>query len=299
MDRPLAAWKGTGSTSGVIVVPHLNWRGLFGKGTDQNGNASTAEIEWPGFQTTASHSRAPTQMPTKTWFGGVLEGQRDAGGQMYMRNRYYDPATGQFTQTDPIGIAGGLNTYGFANGDPVTYSDPYGLCGLAGAAASVVEGAAVSIATGSRYSVRAAAGDAATGAVCLGVLRRLGRFARFAVRQTSEARAVTRTASQRAGDIHNALPTGTRGRVTTAVAETEEGVRVVSSSEGRLRPAQRAALQPGEVHGVGQRGTHAEVNAVNAAEAQGLTPTSVAPSRPACANCQQTLAERGIPIQNP
>jgi hypothetical protein len=47
---------------------------------------------------------------------------------MYMRNRYYDPATGQFTQTDPIGIAGGLNTYGFAAGDPVSYSDPYGLC---------------------------------------------------------------------------------------------------------------------------------------------------------------------------
>ena len=67
-------------------------------------------------------------MPTKTCFGGVLEGQRDAGGQMYMRNRYYDPATGQFTQTDSIGIAGGLNTYGFAGGDPVTYSDPYGLC---------------------------------------------------------------------------------------------------------------------------------------------------------------------------
>jgi RHS repeat-associated protein len=59
--------------------------------------------------------------------GSLLEGQRDAGGLMYMRNRYYDPATGQFTQTDPIGIAGGLNTYGFAAGDPVTYSDPYGL----------------------------------------------------------------------------------------------------------------------------------------------------------------------------
>ena len=43
--------------------------------------------------------------------GSLLEGQRDAGGQMYMRNRYYDPATGQFTQTDPIGVAGGLNTY--------------------------------------------------------------------------------------------------------------------------------------------------------------------------------------------
>jgi uncharacterized protein RhaS with RHS repeats len=47
---------------------------------------------------------------------------------MYMRNRYYDPATGQFTQTDPIGLAGGLNAYGFADGDPVSYDDPYGLC---------------------------------------------------------------------------------------------------------------------------------------------------------------------------
>jgi hypothetical protein len=46
---------------------------------------------------------------------------------MYMRNRYYDPKTGQFTQPDPIGLAGGLNAFGFANGDPVSYSDPYGL----------------------------------------------------------------------------------------------------------------------------------------------------------------------------
>jgi hypothetical protein len=46
---------------------------------------------------------------------------------MYMRNRYYDPASGRFTQEDPIGIAGGLNVYGFASGDPVSYTDPYGL----------------------------------------------------------------------------------------------------------------------------------------------------------------------------
>lgn len=45
-----------------------------------------------------------------------------------MRNRYYDPKTGRLTQEDPIGLAGGLNLYGFANGDPVSYSDPFGLC---------------------------------------------------------------------------------------------------------------------------------------------------------------------------
>jgi len=46
---------------------------------------------------------------------------------MYMRNRYYDPKAGRFTQEDPIGLAGGMNLYGFAGGDPVNFSDPFGL----------------------------------------------------------------------------------------------------------------------------------------------------------------------------
>jgi uncharacterized protein RhaS with RHS repeats len=35
---------------------------------------------------------------------------------------------GLYTQQDPIGIAGGLNLYGYANGDPINFSDPFGLC---------------------------------------------------------------------------------------------------------------------------------------------------------------------------
>jgi RHS repeat-associated protein len=84
-------------------------------------------INWPGKRTTAWHldSKDPEEV---LWFGSQVRGMRDASGQMYMRNRYYDPVTGQFTQTDPIGIAGGLNVYGFAAGDPVGYWDPFGLC---------------------------------------------------------------------------------------------------------------------------------------------------------------------------
>jgi hypothetical protein len=39
---------------------------------------------------------------------------------------------------DPIGIAGGLNVYGFAGGDPINFGDPFGLhpCQGAGAAAA-------------------------------------------------------------------------------------------------------------------------------------------------------------------
>lgn len=47
---------------------------------------------------------------------------------MYRRNRYYDSKSGRFTQEDPLGLAGGLNVYGYAAGDPVNYSDPFGLC---------------------------------------------------------------------------------------------------------------------------------------------------------------------------
>jgi hypothetical protein len=34
---------------------------------------------------------------------------------------------GLFTQEDPIGLAGGMNLYGFAGGDPINFSDPFGL----------------------------------------------------------------------------------------------------------------------------------------------------------------------------
>ena len=128
VDRPLVAYKVAGGNVGAVVVPHMNWRGLFSMGTTESGSASTVPVEWPGFRTTAYHSKGETQESTTNWMGSLLEGQRDAGGLMYMRNRYYDPKTGQFTQTDPIGIAGGLNTYGFANGDPLGNWDPFGTC---------------------------------------------------------------------------------------------------------------------------------------------------------------------------
>lgn len=43
----------------------------------------------------------------QAWFGGLVDGMRDASGQSYMRNGHYDPATGQCTQTDLTGLAGG------------------------------------------------------------------------------------------------------------------------------------------------------------------------------------------------
>lgn len=48
-------------------------------------------------------------------------------GLYYMRARFYDPLLGRFLTEDPIGIAGGLNLFAYASGDPINRSDPSGL----------------------------------------------------------------------------------------------------------------------------------------------------------------------------
>jgi RHS repeat-associated protein len=48
-------------------------------------------------------------------------------GLFYNYFRDYDPQTGRYVQSDPIGLAGGINPYTYAYDDPVRFSDPMGL----------------------------------------------------------------------------------------------------------------------------------------------------------------------------
>lgn len=51
----------------------------------------------------------------------------DETGLYYNGQRYYDPKLGRYTTPDPIGLAGGVNTYAYVEGDPVNKADPSGL----------------------------------------------------------------------------------------------------------------------------------------------------------------------------
>ncbi len=81
-------------------------------------------VQWAFAQSAYDRNRGIAAFPS--WHGSLVHSKRDASGLEYKRNRVYDAKTGRFTQEDPTGLAGGLNLYGFANGDPVNFDDPFG-----------------------------------------------------------------------------------------------------------------------------------------------------------------------------
>jgi RHS repeat-associated protein len=48
-------------------------------------------------------------------------------GLFYNYFRDYDPGTGRYPQSDPLGLAAGLNTFSYVDSSPVKFVDPFGL----------------------------------------------------------------------------------------------------------------------------------------------------------------------------
>jgi RHS repeat-associated protein len=96
------------------------------KPTTSAGSAFTSipAAQGSGATTTLLATSSPTQINNLRFPGQYADSET---GLFYNYYRSYQAAQGRYTQNDPIGLAGGWNRFGYADGSPTTKTDPMGL----------------------------------------------------------------------------------------------------------------------------------------------------------------------------
>jgi RHS repeat-associated protein/uncharacterized repeat protein (TIGR02543 family) len=128
-DLPVAVLKpatNSGATPDFYYI-HADHLGTPRKITRPNDN----RVVW-SWESEAFGNSLPDQNPSglETFvfnlrFPGQYYDQET--GLFYNYFRDYDPAKGSYIESDPIGLAGGINTYSYVGGNPVNAVDPLGL----------------------------------------------------------------------------------------------------------------------------------------------------------------------------
>ena len=145
-DIPVATLRPNGSSVDVFYV-HTDQLNTPRKVTQPGDNA----VRWR-WDPQPFGASTPNQNPQGL---GTFSYNLRFPGQYYQAEtglhynyfRDYDPSTGRYIESDPIGLEGGINTYAYAAGNPAIFSDPWGLW-----AAVTVSGNNVSITLPIQYS---------------------------------------------------------------------------------------------------------------------------------------------------
>ena len=116
IDEPLVWYEGTGTSDRRWY--HADERGSAIAISNSSGNVTNVNA-YDEYGIPASTNTGRFQYTGQQWLAEL--------GMQYSRNRIYSPTLGRFMQTDPIGIAGGINLYAYVGGDPVNRTDPLGL----------------------------------------------------------------------------------------------------------------------------------------------------------------------------
>ncbi len=111
------------ATATNTLTYHFDFRGSTIALSADNGLV-TDRIEYSAYGLITYHVGTND---TPFLFNGRYGVQTDPNGLLYMRARYYNPYLCRFISADPTGFAGGLNWFAYANGNPVSYLDPFGL----------------------------------------------------------------------------------------------------------------------------------------------------------------------------
>ncbi|WP_406822817.1 RHS repeat-associated core domain-containing protein [Pseudomonas corrugata] len=116
LDEVFSRTEASGSTYSYLTDALGSTQAL----TDSSGTSTTQYTYGPYGQTSSSGSASTN---SQQYTGR----ENDGAGLYYYRARYYSPSFGRFISEDPIDLAGGINTYTYVGGNPVSWIDPSGL----------------------------------------------------------------------------------------------------------------------------------------------------------------------------
>jgi RHS repeat-associated protein len=127
-DIPVATLRpnGGGVTLYYVHTDHLNTPRRVGRPSD-----NTVVWRWDADPFGAAAADQDPDGDSVTFLYGLrLPGQYYDAESGLNYNYYrdgYDPSVGRYTQSDPIGLNGGINTYAYGLNNPVLFIDPLGL----------------------------------------------------------------------------------------------------------------------------------------------------------------------------
>jgi RHS repeat-associated protein len=121
-SQPLAQIVKSGSTD------TLSYLLADQEGTPRLATSTTKAVVWR-YEGRAFGNTAPSGSVTVNlrYPGQYFDSET---GLYYWGARYYDPKTGRGISSDPIGLAGGLNTYTYVSNNPLRWIDPSGLVNI-------------------------------------------------------------------------------------------------------------------------------------------------------------------------
>ncbi|MDM4766845.1 RHS repeat-associated core domain-containing protein [Pelomonas sp. SE-A7] len=125
-DLPIAAVRTAGTGTPEVFYIHADHLGAPRVAVDQQNRL---RWRWAGEPFGAWPAEANPSNVGELKLSLRFPGQQydEFIGTHYNYFRDYDPTTGRYVQSDPIGLQGGVNTYAYVDDNPLNYSDPLGL----------------------------------------------------------------------------------------------------------------------------------------------------------------------------
>ena len=115
-----------GQPVSIVTSGTLNFIHTDHLGTPQQMTDATQAIVWKADYSPFGEAAMTTELITNNLrFPGQYYDEET--GLHYNYFRYYDPTLGRYITSDPIGLLGGFNTYGYALQTPLVNIDPKGL----------------------------------------------------------------------------------------------------------------------------------------------------------------------------